>query len=313
MIFNLHTEVYFQTSIVAPTVVVYVLILILGLFGNICTCTVIARNSSMHNPTNYYLFSLAISDLLILVMGLPMELHDVLDSAYPYKFGVLVCKLRAFVVEFTSYASILTISAFTIERWVAICFPLKLRVCLSLDRVFKVIGIAWAIAFAAALPMAFIVKVNRIALPVADDSEQSWTRLVSNDGATIMNTDFCAMDIERPRAQKLLIYFAFTAFFLMPERISVSVVVSFFLCWLPFHLQRLLSISLAESGGDVNPALQTLFTSVFYISGFILFSSIIDNVNIIGCCYYSNSACNPIIYNILSEKYRRAFLKTIFG
>ncbi|KHN79243.1 Neuropeptides capa receptor [Toxocara canis] len=324
------------TSIVAPTVVVYVLILILGLFGNICTCTVIARNSSMHNPTNYYLFSLAISDLLILVMGLPMELHDVLDSAYPYKFGVLVCKLRAFVVEFTSYASILTISAFTIERWVAICFPLKLRVCLSLDRVFKVIGIAWAIAFAAALPMAFIVKVNRIALPVADDSEQSWTRLVSNDGATIMNTDFCAMDIERPRAQKLLIYFAFTAFFLMPAilitvaychigiqlrtadrylsqsdnfgkttrarksviQILVSVVVSFFLCWLPFHLQRLLSISLAESGGDVNPALQTLFTSVFYISG---------------CCYYSNSACNPIIYNILSEKYRRAFLKTIFG
>ncbi|VDM49474.1 unnamed protein product [Toxocara canis] len=107
-----------------------------------------------------------------------MGMHDVLNSAYPYKFGVLVCKLRAFVVEFTSYASILTIPAFTIERWVAICFPLKLRVCLSLDHVFKVIGIAWAIAFVAALPMAFTVKVNRIALPVADDSEQTWTRLV---------------------------------------------------------------------------------------------------------------------------------------
>uniref|UniRef100_A0A915AE83 G-protein coupled receptors family 1 profile domain-containing protein n=2 Tax=Parascaris univalens TaxID=6257 RepID=A0A915AE83_PARUN len=270
-------------------------------------CTVIARNSSMHNPTNYYLLSLAISDLLILIIGLPMELYDVLHSAYPYRFGSFVCKLRAFLVEFTSYASILTISAFTVERWVAICFPLKLRAFLSLDRVFKVIGIAWAIAFTAALPMAFIVKVNRVALPIEDNDDQSWSRLVSNDGVTIMNTDFCAMDIARPGAQKILIYFAFSVFFLLPAvlitvgychiaiqlrsadeylsrsersnfakmtrakksviRILVSVVVSFFLCWLPFHIQRLLSISLMDSGGDINPALQTLFTSVFYISG----------------------------------------------
>lgn len=56
-------------------------------------------------------------------------------------------------------------------------------------------------------------------------------------------------------------------YFIISKSISVSVVVSFFLCWLPFHIQRLLSISLMDSGDDINPALQTLFTSVFYISG----------------------------------------------
>ena len=37
--------------------------------GNIAVCLVIVKNKSMHTATNYYLFSLAISDLMILVLG----------------------------------------------------------------------------------------------------------------------------------------------------------------------------------------------------------------------------------------------------
>lgn len=48
---------------------VYVLIFITGISGNICTCIVIARNAYMHTATNYYLFSLAISDMLTLIFG----------------------------------------------------------------------------------------------------------------------------------------------------------------------------------------------------------------------------------------------------
>lgn len=48
---------------------VYVLIFITGIAGNVCTCIVIARNTYMHTATNYYLFSLAVSDMLTLVFG----------------------------------------------------------------------------------------------------------------------------------------------------------------------------------------------------------------------------------------------------
>ena len=34
---------------------IYILIFICGLFGNICTCCVIITNACMHNTTNYYL------------------------------------------------------------------------------------------------------------------------------------------------------------------------------------------------------------------------------------------------------------------
>ncbi|VDO81848.1 unnamed protein product [Heligmosomoides polygyrus] len=79
---------------------------------------------------------------------------------------------------------------------------------------------------------------------------------------------------------------------------AFSVVVSFFICWLPFHIQRLLSLFITYHDGNVSPAVETLFSLVYYISG---------------CCYYSNSAINPILYNLFSEKYRKAFCLTILG
>lgn len=47
----------------------YLFIFIAGILGNVITCTVISRNKSMHTATNYYLFNLAISDLLLLLSG----------------------------------------------------------------------------------------------------------------------------------------------------------------------------------------------------------------------------------------------------
>jgi hypothetical protein len=48
---------------------VYSLILFCGIIGNITTCLVIICNSCMHTNTNYYLFSLAVSDFLSLLSG----------------------------------------------------------------------------------------------------------------------------------------------------------------------------------------------------------------------------------------------------
>lgn len=55
--------------IVIPLTIVYSIIFLTGVLGNIITCIVISRNKSMHTATNYYLFSLAVSDLLLLFSG----------------------------------------------------------------------------------------------------------------------------------------------------------------------------------------------------------------------------------------------------
>ena len=53
-----------------PLTIVYVVMSITGIFGNLSVCCVILRIPSMRSATNYYLFSLAVSDLLILLLGM---------------------------------------------------------------------------------------------------------------------------------------------------------------------------------------------------------------------------------------------------
>jgi len=63
-------------------VTVYCVIFLTGVAGNVCTCVVIVRNKRMHTATNYYLFSLAVSDLLTLVLG--QSCHSYRDKSLAY-------------------------------------------------------------------------------------------------------------------------------------------------------------------------------------------------------------------------------------
>ncbi|XP_017463926.1 PREDICTED: neuropeptides capa receptor-like, partial [Rhagoletis zephyria] len=132
-------------STVVPMTILYLLLLLTGTLGNICTCIVIARNKYMHTATNYYLFSLAVSDLLLLVLGIPQELFS-LWQKYPYTLGEFWCVLRGFGSETSTNASILLISAFTVERFFAICNPLKSHTMSQLPRAIKIILIIWVVS-----------------------------------------------------------------------------------------------------------------------------------------------------------------------
>lgn len=139
--------------LVIPITIIYSLIFVTGLFGNIITCTVIIRNKSMHNATNYYLFSLAISDLLLLISGMPQEMYFIW-SKYPYIFGPVFCTFRGIAAETSTNASVLTITLFTIERYIAICHPFATQKMSKLSRAIKHILILWVVSFVIALPQA---------------------------------------------------------------------------------------------------------------------------------------------------------------
>lgn len=63
---------------------VYLVLAILGIFGNFSVCFVIFQIPSMRSATNYYLFSLAVSDLLILLLG---KLYKVLCPILIYNLS----------------------------------------------------------------------------------------------------------------------------------------------------------------------------------------------------------------------------------
>lgn len=140
-------------AIVIPVTVIYCLIFLTGVIGNISTCIVIKKNRSMHTATNYYLFSLAISDFMLLLSGVPQEMYFIW-SKYPYVFGEYFCIGRGLLAETSANATVLTITAFTVERYVAICHPFLGQAMSKLSRAIRIIVLIWLLAVLTAIPQA---------------------------------------------------------------------------------------------------------------------------------------------------------------
>ncbi|CAF1340314.1 unnamed protein product, partial [Adineta ricciae] len=137
----------------------YSFIFATGLTGNLCTCVTIWKSRDMHTPTNFYLFSLAVSDLLLISLGLSVEMYNIYES-WPWIFGESFCVFRTVVLEIVTSASILTVLCFTIERYLAICFPIvSQKVLGGLNRALKMIMIVWFLSFLLAVPYTFTAGV----------------------------------------------------------------------------------------------------------------------------------------------------------
>ena len=93
--------------LVIPVTLIYAVIFITGCIGNISTCIVIARNKSMYSATNYYLFSLAVSDFILLCSGVPMELYHIWFKN-EFAFSEIFCVARNMINEMAANATVLT-------------------------------------------------------------------------------------------------------------------------------------------------------------------------------------------------------------
>lgn len=172
--------------VVVPITVIYVTICLTGLIGNVSTCVVISRNKSMHTATNYYLFSLAISDLLLLLSGLPQEMYSIW-SKYPYVFGQTFCIIRGLCSETAANATVLTITAFTMERYVAICHPFLSHTMSKLNRAIKLILVIWIIAVGCAIPLVLQLEVYPM-VPGLPDSVMCYPKNVIVEHAFTVST-----------------------------------------------------------------------------------------------------------------------------
>lgn len=140
-----------QSPFVLPITAVYLLIFLTGLSGNLLTCAVIAKHKKMRNPTNLYLMSLAASDLLVLLFGMPLEIYDLWQN-YPFPFGEGGCYFKTFLFETVCFASILNVTVLSAERYMAVVYPLKTRYLSTNRHTRRVIGGVWLASMACAVP-----------------------------------------------------------------------------------------------------------------------------------------------------------------
>ncbi|XP_047993781.1 prolactin-releasing peptide receptor-like [Leguminivora glycinivorella] len=112
--------------------ILYSIIFILGVFGNVLVCFVVFRNRAMQTVTNLFITNLALSDILLCVFAVPLTpMYTFLGR---WVFGRLLCHLMPYAQGTSVYISTLTLTSIAIDRFFVIIYPfhprMKLNTCI---------------------------------------------------------------------------------------------------------------------------------------------------------------------------------------
>nr|UDO48202.1 ecdysis triggering hormone receptor isoform A [Colaphellus bowringi] len=301
----------FPSYIRTTSMVLCIIIMCLGVIGNVMVPIVIFKTKDMRNSTNIFLVNLSVADLMVLLVCTPTVLVEVNSRPETWVLGREMCKAVPFVELTVAHASVLTILAISFERYYAICKPLKAGYICTKARASLICLLAWFIAAVFTSPMIGIAEFKHIEyfdgskVPACHTLANTfWSalyflssiflffivpliillvlyciiarNLISNAATLVLNKHIDNYSI-RARRQVILML--------------GTVVLSFFLCLIPFRVFIFWIIVVPEE-------------NVFRLG-------VEKYYNILYFCrimVYLNSAVNPILYNLMSSKFRNGFI-----
>ncbi|CAL8290969.1 unnamed protein product [Lota lota] len=131
-------------------ILLYALIFLLSVAGNLLIVAVLALNKRLRTVTNCFLLSLALSDLMLAVFCMPFTLIP--NMLEDFIFGAAMCKIVAYFMGISVSISTFSLVAIAIERYSAICNPLKSRAWQTRSHACHVIAATWALSLVLMLP-----------------------------------------------------------------------------------------------------------------------------------------------------------------
>lgn len=160
---DVNTDIYSKVLVTA----VYLALFVVGTVGNSVTAFTLGRKKSLQSlqsTVHYHLGSLALSDLLTLLLAMPVELYNFIWVHHPWAFGDAVCRGYYFLRDACTYATALNVASLSVERYLAICHPFRAKTLMSRSRTKKFIGAIWLASGLLAVPMPFTMgQQNRSA------------------------------------------------------------------------------------------------------------------------------------------------------
>ncbi|KAM6252619.1 endothelin receptor type B-like isoform 1-T1 [Spheniscus humboldti] len=287
-------------------------IFIVGIIGNSTLLRIIYKNKCMRNGPNVLIASLALGDLLYILIALPINVYKLLAKDWP--FGVQVCKLVPFIQKASVGITVLSLCALSIDRYRAVASWSRIQgIGIPMWKAVEVMLI-WAVAIVLAVPEA--IAFDMVELSYWE--QHLWVCMLASEQKSsfmmfyrdvkdwwLFGFYFCL-----PLVCTGIFYTLMSCEMLskrngmrialndhMKRRREVAktvfcLVVIFALCWLPLHLSRILKKTIYDQT-DPNRCELLSFLLVMDYFGINMASL--------------NSCINPVALYFVSRKFKNCF------
>ncbi|ALC41060.1 CCHa2r, partial [Drosophila busckii] len=295
-----------ETWIVA---VLFTLIFIVGVLGNGTLVIIFFRHRSMRNIPNTYILSLALADLLVILVCVPVAIIVYTQESWPFERNM--CRITEFFKDISIGVSVFTLTALSGERYCAIVNPLRKLQTKPLT-VFTAVSI-WILAILLGMPSFLVSYLHTYNLPTPEGNMTIY-----------VCTPYYSMDYAKYMVvAKASIYYLLplsiigALYILMAQRLHISArdmpgeqlsmqsrsqararrhvarmvvafVVVFFICFFPYHVFELWYHFYPTAEEDFDD-----FWHVLRIVGF--------------CTSFLNSCVNPVALYCVSGVFRQHF------
>ncbi|XP_068596271.1 endothelin receptor type B-like [Brachionichthys hirsutus] len=292
--------------------VVSCLIFVVGIIGNSTLLRIIYKNKCMRNGPNVLIGSLALGDLLYIVIAIPINVYKLLAEDWP--FGVYICKLMPFIQKASVGITVLSLCALSVDRYHAVTSWSRVKgIGIPLWKAAEV-TLIWLLAVLLAVPEA--MAFDMLELPYRGNKlrvcllhpEQTTSFLKFYQDVKdwwLFGFYFCF-----PLACTGIFYTLMSCEMLnrkkgirialndhMKQRREVAktvfcLVLIFALCWLPLHLSRILKKTIYNQNDPNRCELLSFLLVMDYIG-----------INMASL----NSCINPIALYFVSKKFKNCF------
>ncbi|XP_043101816.1 leukotriene B4 receptor 1 [Puntigrus tetrazona] len=268
---------------------------LVGTPGNLLVVWTILKHVKQRSHTVLLILHLAVADLLVLVT-LPLWIYSLARS---WVFGEAACKAMVYIINACMYSSVFIITVMSVERFLAVRYPLKMLRWQNRMSMSGILGGTWILSFILGIPVILTQYVDE------GNNDEGVKHCFSREYNSVSFEVFC-MCLETLLGfvipfLTLALCYCQVAVQLRKVRFRTKktaflicgVVVAFILCWLPHHILNVVEIVVLLVG---EPDQRSEITnSVVFISGALAFIS---------------SSINPVLYAFASKNFNGSLKKS---
>ncbi|XP_019402854.1 PREDICTED: D(4) dopamine receptor [Crocodylus porosus] len=131
-----------------------ILLILFIICGNLLVCLSVCMERALKTTTNYFIVSLAVADLLLAILVLPLYVYSEFQGGV-WSLSTVLCDALMTMDVMLCTASIFNLCAISVDRFIAVSVPLNYnRRQIDLRQII-LISTTWIFAFAVASPVIF--------------------------------------------------------------------------------------------------------------------------------------------------------------